>query len=71
MKQLFRIIDIYGTKLHFYLSKNIKFKFWNGGIITIIISLLSIIFIYIFVEDFIFRNNPYYTSSSIGEEYKK
>ena len=71
MKNFFTIIDIYGTKFHFYFHRNIKFKTWNGGIITIIFTLISICFIYIVGEDFIYRKNPYYTSSLIGEDYKE
>ena len=71
MKKALSIIDLYGTKFHFYFHRSIKFKTWIGGIITIIFTLLSICFIYIFGEDFLYRKNPYYTSSSIGENYKE
>ena len=69
MEGLLKSIDIFGTKFHFYINNSIKFKTWIGGIITIIISLISLSFIVIFGEDFIFRKNPYFTSSSIGENY--
>ena len=70
INSLLTIIDIYGTKFHLLMNKQLKFKTWIGGIITIILSLIGITFIYIFGEDFFFRKNPSYTESRIGEGYK-
>ena len=70
INSLLTIIDIYGTKFHLLMNKQLKFKTWIGGIITIILSLIGITFIYFFGEDFFFRKNPSYTESKIGEGYK-
>ena len=71
IRAFFLFIDIYGTKFHLFLNHQLKFKTWIGGIITIILSVIGLIFIYIFGNDFFFRKNPSYTHSSIGEDYKK
>ena len=65
------LIDIYGTKFHLLTNQKLKFKTWIGGIITTILSLIGLIFIYIFGEDFFFRKNPSFTQSTIGEGYEK
>ena len=67
----FHTIDIYGTKFHLFMNHRLKFKTWIGGIITFFLSLIGLIFIFIFGNDFFFRKNPSYTHSSIGEGYKK
>ena len=71
IRAFFLFIDIYGTKFHLFLNHQLKFKTWIGGIITIILSVIGLIFIYIFGNDFFFIKNPSYTHSSIGEDYKK
>ena len=67
----FHTIDIYGTKFHLFMNHRLKFKTCIGGIITFFLSLIGLIFIFIFSNDFFFRKNPSYTHSSIGEDYKK
>ena len=67
---LLTLFDIYGTKYHFLIHQNLIFKTWKGGIITLILSFIGLIFIYLFGQDFFFRRNPTYTFSSIGEGYK-
>jgi len=71
LNSLLTLIDIYGTKFHLLTNQKLKFKTWIGGIITIILSLIGLIFIYIFGEDFFFRKNPSFTQSTIGEGYEK
>ena len=68
---LLTFIDIYGTKFHLLINQKLKFKTWIGGIITTILSLIGIIFIYIFGQDLFLRKNPSFTSSTIGEGYKR
>ena len=64
------LIDIYGTRFHLLTNQKLKFKTWIGGIITLILSLIGLSFIYIFGKDFFFRKNPSFTESTIGEGYK-
>ena len=74
MKRFYEIlnsIDIYGRKFHFLTNKKLKFKTWIGGLITLFLLLIGIIFIFIFGNDFFFRKNPSFTQSSISERYKK
>ena len=44
----FTLIDICGTKFHLLTNQKIKYKTWIGGVITTILSLIGLIFIYIF-----------------------
>ena len=67
----FTLIDIYGTKFHLLTNQKIKYKTWIGGVITTILSLIGLIFIYLFGQDFFLRKNPSFTQSTIGEGYKK
>ena len=67
---LLTLFDIYGTKYHFLLQQKLIFKTWIGGIITLILSIMILICIYIFGKDFYHRRNPTYTFSTIGEGYK-
>jgi hypothetical protein len=67
---LLTLFDIYGTKYHFLLQQKLIFKTWIGGIITLILSIMILICIYIFGKDFYHRRNPTYTFSTIVEGYK-
>ena len=74
MKKIYKtltFIDIYGRKFHFLTNKQLKFKTWIGGLITIVLLLIGITFIFIFGNDFFFRKNPSFTQSSISERYKR
>ena len=64
------LIEIYGTKFHLLTNQKLKFKTWIGGIITLILSLIVLVLIYIFGKDFFFRKNTSFTEPTIGEGYK-
>ena len=71
MKYIFTLLDIYGTKFHFFINNQTRFKTFFGGILTIILCILIIIAVFIFGKDFFLRKNPSYTYSSISENYEK
>ena len=71
IKKFFSKLDYYGTKFHFQMAQKMKFKTFIGGIITLILSIFAIMFLFIFGHDFFFRTNPNFTQSSIGEKYSK
>ena len=71
MKSFLTKIDVYGTKFHFFTFNKLKFQTSIGGLLTIIIYLMTIILIYIFGKDFFYRKNPVYTFSTISENYEK
>ena len=56
-------IDILGIKFHLYTGKNIKRRTPFGGILTILLVLLSILFFLIFGNNFFNRKNPTITMS--------
>ena len=56
-------IDILGIKFHLYTGNNIKRRTPFGGILTILLVLLSIIIFLIFGNNFINRKNPTITMS--------
>ena len=68
---LLTFIDIFGTKFHLFMNQKLKFKTWVGGIITIFSLIMGITFIFIFGQDFFFRQHPSYTQTTVGEEYKR
>ena len=59
----FRDIDVLGLKFHLYSGKKIKRRTPFGGILTILIILLSILFFLIFGNNFIYKKNPSVTMS--------
>ena len=71
MKSLLTRIDVYGTKFHFFTFNKYKFQTWIGGILTIIIYILTLLLIYIFGNNFFYRKNPSSTFSTISENYEK
>ena len=68
---ILNFIDIFGTKFHLFMNQKLKFKTWVGGIITIFSLIMGITFIFIFGQDFFFRQHPSYTQTTVGEEYKR
>ncbi len=68
---LLTFIDIFGTKFHLFMNQKLKFKTWAGGIITMFSLIMGITFIFIFGQDFFFRQHPSYTQSTVGENYKR
>ena len=56
-------IDILGIKFHLYTGKNIKRRTPFGGILTILLVLLSILIFLIFGNNFFNRKNPTITMS--------
>ena len=70
MKSFLRKIDGYGTKFHFFTFNELKFQTCIGGILTIIIYLITILLIYIFGKNFFHRKNPLFTFSTIAENFE-
>ena len=56
-------IDVLGLKFHLYSGKNKKRRTPFGGILTILIVILSILFFIIFGNNFIYKKNPSVTMS--------
>ena len=61
--KLLRELDVIGTKFHFYSGKTLKKSTPFGGILTILIGVLSIILFIIFGNNFFYRQNPSVTMS--------
>ena len=61
--KLLKELDVIGTKFHFYSGKTLKKSTPFGGILTILIGVLSIILFIIFGNNFFYRQNPSVTMS--------
>ena len=59
----FEKIDLLGSKFHFYDGVSLKRRTVIGGILTIILGIISIIFFLIFGKDLFMRTNPNITIS--------
>ena len=63
LSNCFENIDLLGTKFHFYSGKSQAKKTCAGGLLTILIFILSFFVIYIFGKNFFTRKNPTITMS--------
>ena len=50
----FEKIDLLGSKFHFYYGVSLQKRTALGGILTLFIGIMTLIFLFIFVKDFYF-----------------
>ena len=58
MKKWMSHVDIYGTVFNFTINKNLKYKTFFGGFLTLITFIICIIIVYLFEKDFFYKTNP-------------
>lgn len=56
--KIIEIVDIFGTKFNFTVKKNINYKTFFGGILSLICLGICIDLCFLFGHDFIYRINP-------------
>ena len=71
MLEVLKYLDCFGARFNFYIEKNRKLYTPFGGILTILSLIFStIIFIHIYLEDFL-HNNPSSTTSTEKGNYRQ
>ena len=63
VRKFLREIDVLGIKFHLYSGKALKRSTAFGGVLTILLGILSVLFFIIFGNNFFYRKNPSVTMS--------
>ena len=63
VRKFLREIDVLGIKFHLYSGKALKRSTAFGGVLTILLGILSMLFFIIFGNNFFYRKNPSVTMS--------